>query len=409
MKFKLIFTLLVSFLIGLTAQATIVPEPYYPESTETGPFGQEHFYSVLFRGNGEVVVGAKIITSNGTKVPINDLEVEILDLNVGQVSFFQEICRNKTTKQILSNTECNRSYRDNPNEIVYQKLDFDQSENTYSVDLNAYIDSFQSGVVLMHYRGFGYAKNGLFGRKNFDFLTLRVDDNITTAKISVNVDTDLFFEGQKSSIDYAYTGFDTAMTAGSEFKESAALQDFSRRVGSYGKINKTANYLLPNETFHVKGVYAKTWFGLYYLKLFIGILILAGIIGTVFLINWRVKNKKETIKKQVIFQKDRQSLPLHFAAITGLIGALIIPIIIYIAMKVPEWIDDLVRHNDLATLLVVILIIITIIISILALPVYYGFRNRPKDGLMVFFWQIFFLIFVIMFIAATNLGENIRF
>jgi len=329
LKKILISILVISFALLLVTPA--LASYYFGSGGVPGTFGQEHSYSVLFRGNGEAVVGTKIKINNGDEEQsIDTLNIEVLNLRLNEVEVYQEFCQYKGSGIKVENKQCDQYYYrgENPYEKVFQKLDLGDQINNYQLKLHEAVEPLQTGVVLLSYRGFGYAKDGLFGRKKFDFPTLKTDSKITTAKIAVTVDTDLYFEGKKSTVDYN-AGFDDA---GLEYgtytglgAKSSALSVFSSGVGGRGQINKTANQLLPGEIFHVKGIYSTNWFGLNYVKLITFISILLAIIVIVVVISKVVgkrKKEREIAEPKPVAKtaSEKPPLPVFQAILIGLGG-----------------------------------------------------------------------------------------
>ncbi|OGY47162.1 MAG: hypothetical protein A3J62_03240 [Candidatus Buchananbacteria bacterium RIFCSPHIGHO2_02_FULL_38_8] len=429
MKFKkqsfIILISTVILLLNFPALLLASPFSFGGSDNVPGMFGQQHQYSVLFRGNGEAVVGGKIIINNGDeKNPIEFLNLEPVSLKLNEIEVFQEFCQNKILQERAEKEQCDNYCYYGGNcgnfERVFEKLNFEIKDSQYKIKLFEAVQPYQTGVVLVSYRGFGYVQDGLFGRKKFDFQTLRTDDKVNSIKVSVTVDTDLYFEGKKSTIDYSTQGVDVGLEYGAYTglgARSSALSMFSSEVGGYGQINKTANQLLPGETFHVKGIYSSTWFGLNYIKLsiFVGILLIIIVSAIIIsrIIYKRRKDKPVVTKLQNLGSvKEKPKLPVWLAIVYGICGAIGIPAVITLIFWFFNFVmetfvyNNYSSYNPLALVLVWIISLLIFVVIIFALPVYCGIRYRGRDGIYVFLWQILFLIFISVILSLTNLGAG---
>src|SRR3989344_4037119 len=52
-------------------------------------FGQKHYYSVLFRGNGEAIVTARLELTNPNDQPLSEFSFQIPKANVSEVAMYQ--------------------------------------------------------------------------------------------------------------------------------------------------------------------------------------------------------------------------------------------------------------------------------------------------------------------------------
>src|SRR3989338_11193637 len=55
----------------------LAPDYILPPQTEPGFLGQDHNYTLVFRGNGEAVVSAKIAFTNKSESPLTELKLRI--------------------------------------------------------------------------------------------------------------------------------------------------------------------------------------------------------------------------------------------------------------------------------------------------------------------------------------------
>lgn len=248
-------------------------------------FGQTHYHSVFFRGNGEAIVFSKLILTNSDDKPISELSFQIPDARTSELialqQKFQSPClqydATKPNYPCIQYETPSRSdylypnYPNSPSE--YKKLKYEQSGNHFRVTLADQIKPNESGVVLVAYSAMGYVTESL-GLYKFNFKTLQVPARVQLSQVAVDVDADLIMRGGKASVDYALKDLQSIRmgAAGSSFS-SPEVDRISANIGYYGQLLKSTQNLAPNESFVVRGEYAKSNFRLYLASVLWGILI----------------------------------------------------------------------------------------------------------------------------------------
>ncbi len=255
--------------------------PPYPGGSVTPFLGQSHFYSYVFRGNGEAVVTLKVVLANAS---------ESEDLEETWLRFPEIEPRDLTVYQIIGTGQCirydtpgfdagNGGYRPpvcleygEPDYYgyygvaKYQKADFTYEGDTLTVKLPRVLAPQRSGSFFVYFRSSDIADTTSFGGFSYNIETLKVDDEINQLTIGINTDSDLFLKGAKGEVDYRFAEADYAglkvAPAGGEALASPAIDRFLGNIG-YGAITKSASNLAPLESYKVEGAYAKSRFGLY--------------------------------------------------------------------------------------------------------------------------------------------------
>lgn len=314
-----LFTLLLAFFSYLLnpivyAQNGITPEeqteildlndttssiiPPYPGDT---PFlGQEHDYSVIFRGNGETVVNLKVIFNNSSDKEREEFLLRIPKGDSKELVAFQVYkepdCIRYDTSVVPSESLPSKPLLGEAAlklpcleygmvdfgygyGMQYIKAESKLEGDTIAINLPKPIQSNKQGAFFVHFRSFGYVEKSLFGAFNYKFETLKVEDEISTLNVGISTDSDLKLRGAKADVNYRYQEFGSLgiqATPGVEFKNSS-LDNYYGQIGQ-GTITKTASSLSPFESFTVEGTYAKSLTALYAKELIITLAVVAVII-----------------------------------------------------------------------------------------------------------------------------------
>ncbi|MEK9143872.1 MAG: hypothetical protein AAB481_04595 [Patescibacteria group bacterium] len=244
----------------VSAQETQIMPIRPPDTTPI--LGQEHAYSVLFRGNGDAIVTMKAAFINEGEAPTNIVSFRIPRVEPRRVNAFQ----------IISDQETN--YYQWYGQTKYQKAKTEFNGDTLTVSLPQSIKPGKSGSVLIVFSATGYARKNLFGAYNYTFETFKVKDtSVTKATIGISVDSDLILAGAKGTVNYRFSDTE-AMSLAAGVEKGAApntqLDQMYSQVG-YGTITKTASHLEPLESYAVKGRYADSLIRLYGKDILIGL------------------------------------------------------------------------------------------------------------------------------------------
>ena len=439
------------FVVGFPAVASVdilryPPSPTSPTVNITPDIvSQDQVYNALLRQNGEVVVSARVTVINGTDEPIDKVSLNPKMFSARRLSVFQqvskEICRYKPSASLVAIEACEPVRAGLSSGFDYQlireggyeQLETELQDGTYVIKLSQTLKPSEQTTFFLSYRGFGYVKKGLFGRRNFNFETLATEHEIGSVTVHIQIDTDLYFRGQRSTITYreeqyaptfrgkvsaelgygTYTGLaDTGMSA------------FVKAIDQSGQITKNAQFLGPNETLIVRGVYATSWFGLNVYRLLWPILVIILVIIAIYWLRRRQKQKQPPVKPGVASLSSVNTAPdatktrlLDFweEILYGFLGSILVPVAIgavvglfSLASRIDSYYYRYGLLNALWPILFLLVGFITVVASLLALPLYGGFRYGKKSGLIIFGWEALFLFIFLIILIVWAVSQGIR-
>lgn len=280
--------------------------------------GQEHAYSVLFRGNGDAAVSMRAAFINDKQTSSNTISFRIPRVEPRRITVFQtlrdpecirykEYAPNDPASQVQP--ACLQYQEPNYFRIYgpakYQKAATVLSGDTLTITLPQAIGPSKSGSVLIVYSAAGYAKKNLFGGYDYTFETIKSEDSTVAAiSLGISVDSDLYLAGATGKVNFRFSDTEVMTTAAQSDKSAVGnpqLDQLYSQIG-YGMISKTASHLEPLESYVVKGKYADSLFALYAKGILIGLVLgIAGVI-LLFLIG-------KTLITWLMTSQTKQSLP----------------------------------------------------------------------------------------------------
>lgn len=422
------FTFVIFLLSFLTASADV------GDAINPKDYGQFHSYSVLMRGNGEAVVWATIQITNGEESPVSQLALKTGNLTPRLFEAWQEIevasqstparCRNISSTSTIADfvivrdqIECQSLFGNyssyyppiqGKQEYRYDKLTIQQSGKTITFALAKPIDKNTKGTIITSYRGFGSVNNGLFGHREFDFQTLEATSRIRSINVVVNVDTDLYIEGDKANVsyvestpkifsesaDYGGSGAGISLGAAGMVPEPA-----SYRIGrdtTTTSIIKSTSDLLAGDVFHVRGAYASSWLGMYWTKLIIGLLVIIAIIIAIILgvRFWRMRHPANVNFEVSELLESSSVKPVRIyvwwgAIIIGFLNAVGTMALVLATPFVFSLFEDMTRYNNsgISVVFMILLPLTGFLIygsTIFAPSIYFGNKYGRNYGFMVF-------------------------
>lgn len=291
----------------------VIPDRYYPQPTSAAlpSMGQTHSYSVVFRGNGEAVVSARVVFTNTSSFSTSYVNLRVpTRLRLDEVSVYQIIREEKcvrwdtlppsselpvpfdATVQIqmpstTTQTRCaqwgavdfTNTYYQNEK---YQKASYTYQGDTLRVDLPVLVAPNYSGAFFVYFRAFGYAQKNLVGAYNFTFETLKADEPVKTVTVGISSDSDQYLRGAKANVNYRFdessiASFNSAGKGIAAPLPDARVTNFVSQIGQ-GSITKTASNLASLESYSVKGTYADSRWKLYSKELGIVISVALGVV-----------------------------------------------------------------------------------------------------------------------------------
>lgn len=286
--FSLLLSLVsLSFVVSSVFAAPVVesqPAKIYPvQDSGSGIFGQDHAYTITYRGNGEAVVLFRAAITNNAQSNLDSISLKFDNVNISDVTGFQIIkdpqCVRYGNPMSAGIPSC-LEYQDPDyfqywGQAKYQKLKlaFDNGEvRTIRISLPTPIASNKSGSYILYFRVSHAARKDMFGLYKFNFQSLKVDDKVSKVMVGINTDsTDLFLKGGDSSVNYTTTqSAGLAAQKSDESFRSNAFDNIYAQIG-LGQIVKSSSNLFPMESYSVKGTYADSQIKLYSREILVGI------------------------------------------------------------------------------------------------------------------------------------------
>lgn len=416
-----LFLLLPSLALAQVESESLIMPP--SPQDKPGFLGQNHNYSVVFRGNGEAVVSLKVIFTN-----TQDKELSQVDLRIPQVE-----SKNLAVYQVIKEAGCGRRGMGSPlsddlsgcleiqepdyyqywGESKYQKAKFELKADTLQITLPQSIKPNKSGSFFVYFRAFGYAKKNLFGAYRYKFETLQVEDDIESLQIGIDTDSDLILKGVKGEVDYRFEepALQSFGVAESAPAKSAAIDSFYRQIGG-GRIIKTASNLAGLESYQVSGSYAKSRLSLYAKEILIATLVLIIFVVLTFILVRRLlkagKENKSTVEEITALSPKANAILLTgglsfassainilFIVFAYFVGSQVIPLFGY-------------RFQLMAALMLIFISFCIVGFLLIGPGILVGWKKGLGCGIATVILSLFWLIlfFGIVFILFFSLGTS---
>lgn len=409
--------------------------------------GQDHYYSITFRGNGEAIITLRAIFSNLKDEALSILSLRVPKVDPKDVSVYQVIrepkCisyRNPSLPTLppiddkkyyiqqgsapsltlptipLLNTEDLCVEYQQPDyyqywdaQAKYKKADYHINGDTINITLPEKISINGSGSIMLYFRAIGYARKNLFGVYDFSFETLKVDDRIRNLQIGISTDSDLFLRGEQGKVDYRFDeGLASLKVAGlrGEAVRSQQLDSFYQQIGQ-GGIVKSANNLQPLDSYILKGSFAESRLSLYakdIIKWLIAIIFIVLILG---LLTKFIIRKFKQAGNIVQDKKFQPSIGLNIGLAGGILGlSLVVSILILGYSILVFFLQQFIysSYNEFTGLISIFLIIISTGVYgllLLAPSILFGMKKGIRPAILLFaltiFWLFVYLLISIIF------------
>jgi hypothetical protein len=421
-----------------------------PPDSGAGFLGQDHYYTVTLRGNGQAIVSAKVIFSNLTEQPLSTLTFTMPKEGAEQVVAYQvrrepECVRYRTypvpsviplpilqeetpALQTQDPTELSigrpdpmcEEYRE-PNyydywygNSTYRKAEARVAGTTLTVTLPDPVPANRSASILLSFRSSAFTSPALAGARDYSFETLTVDDTIRSLQVGVETDSDLKIKGATAAVQYAKAEAGTMMAmdraAGASSFANAQIDQYYREIGS-GSVIKNASNLQAGDSYTVKGTYGSSVAQLYAREIALSIIIpLLLIVGAVFGFRfWAKRAAKDPAKTQGAMRVFSPANVL-IAALVGFVSALLmggVTLIVFLAFSALSN----VYYYQLTTVLSLAMAVLTgaLYLFLMAIPpVVVGVKRGVWVGVMTAVstvsWMMVFLgiaVMVVLLLIGT--------
>lgn len=399
--------------------------PIAPDTSNSLLFGQKHSYSVVFRGNGEAITYAKIVIPNREEQALSEFSFEIPKVNPSEIIMYQMKLPKECVRYNYTdpNNPC-VEYRDpdygqdyyyygSGQTAEYTKIKYTQSGNTYNLTLPDSIEPSKSTAIIISYAAKGYVDNN-FGLYKFNFETIKVNSRIQSMRVAVDVDSDLLLKGKQSSVNYNESNFmPMAKLGDSSAVSSRELDRVVSNIGYYGAIIKEGKSLAPNESFNVRGEYAKNWFRLYLNEIIIAVLVIIVIIFLIYLISKYISSKpKKRIDETTKLQDKTNNIvnknSINLFNLTNILVSLssIIVAVILSITRMSLYLLDLPILYDPIFMLIISLITFPLYAFILLAPaIMIGLRKGWGNTFSIIILQfIWFVIILALYLLLFQSG-----
>ncbi|MBI4918911.1 hypothetical protein HY837_03210 [archaeon] len=404
-----IFSVLTLFLlltnVALATMMESPPERYYPDSRENS--GTNQYYSVVFDGEGEAAVAAKLTFQNYGNEVIKEITLKIpgsvrLINAVQEIQKVEKVC-NYTRRACPEIYKWDDYYKDckevcdswsdryNNEYLPLEKNEVllaDSKEIKFV--LTDSIKPQETGTIILYYKVNGYANKSL-GVYNFKFQTIKSDFDVSYVRVSMNLAEDLILKGGSSNVNYdaKLGGFEGAL-----YSKTSELSVYSSYIESQPGFVKEARELDPEENFKVEGSYSRSWFLLNFWKVSITVLVIAGVL--LFVLKYFKKMKLKKRKNNVFVE----------ALIASLISSSATTLLWYLGAKSIELMDRFFYAFSSMWSVLMVLTGFLLLLFIILLP---ALHIGKKYGLIagaITLISTLFLVVVMSLVLAIFLGNT---
>src|SRR3990167_1811345 len=262
--FQKILTFLFLLLLPTVIHAqTAVSAPQTPSVQIDNPkeilplLGQNHYYTVTFRGNSEAIVTFRAAFSNFNDNPKSLEKPRCLEYQ--EPNYFDSWWEGTT----------------------YNRAEVEIKGDTVNISLPNPINPNGSGSIILFYKSQDYVKRGFGGVYKYTFESLKSDEPISYLAVGINTDSDMKLKGASTGIDYFSPVISPLIDSLSVVKKtnivSPDLDNLISQIGQ-GTIVKYSNYLGPLDSLTVSGAYASSLFALYSKEITIAVSIIIAIL-----------------------------------------------------------------------------------------------------------------------------------
>lgn len=408
-------------------------------------FGQNHTYSVVFRGNGEAVVSARIVVGNSGETPLKEVKLRVPGVQATGIYVFQ-IFKEKTCIRYTNPVydEVLRRYPQavceeyqDPNyyndysyyNAKYKKADYEYKNDTLTVNLPSSIAAGKSGAFFVYFRTFGYTQKNAFGAYTYKFESLQAEDSVRSLSVGLSTDSDLYMKGVTGEVNYRFNDASASMsklsTAGiAEGVASPAMDSYVSSIGQ-GSIYKSASDLAPLESYKIDGAYADSKAKLYGNELLIGggvfLLILAILVFVVIAVIRLLRKpnppaetkagtdvKEKTVKTATPPNGKMFAVSVLLGFIVSLLTVVYTGLVIFLGMLITR--SVIYSYQSIVIIVLVIISILIYILLIFAPGVLVGVKKGAVWGIgtvvSTILWLIFWTVIIFLVFFLFGKGDN---
>jgi len=421
---------------GSTGVARPAIFPPVPAGGSNPLFGQEHHYSLTFRGNGEAVVLLKALFSNQEKSPLSTLTFQVPKVTPEDLLVYQvikdPICVRYRIASVPESVvvPVKGEFTKDPNCLEYRGPDYNDflygdakftradtsvKEDTLEIKLPTHVAPDEAGAVLVYYRSPAYTARDFYGAYDYTFESWKVAAPVTAVTVGISVDADQILQHALGRVEYRQAGGGvTAMSADlASPKASALLNQYYGQVGQ-GQLVKQASNLAPSESFTVRGSYADSVVKLYGNEVTAIVLVIAAVIGVVLLLARFVFFKTRRTAREA---QKKATLPNTFTLASGVvIGSFALSVAVAgFTIGLVFLVNNISLYSvaspvyPVALIFVAIVAVFIYVLLVLLPALILGLKRGLWWGVALFgstvLWLAMYLVIVIFFLLLTRSGD----
>ncbi len=387
-------------------------------------FGQKHFYSVVFRGNDEAITYAKLVITNPGDTPLTEFSFEIPNVEPTELAVYQmklpqrctqydykaspQVCLQYSDPDYSTGYYYYGRYGDSTGQTEYQVIRYTKSGNLYKLTLPTAIEPYKTSALIVSYAAKGYVKNSM-GLHTFNFETIKVPSRIEQIRVSVDVDSDLFMKGKKSSVNYAGIAAQGGTSSNAPAISSVAMDKTVSNIGGYGALVKESKNLSPNESFNVRGEYATSWFRLYLSSILLSILIVVLIFVGIYFVSKLLKRylekstpSGENTTPPTSIQEPIKSSSL-FSVVNGAVSFASVLMVIGLTYLIQFLLESRILGSINSAVLGIVMFITVILLYVLVIfgpAIIVAIKHGWKSLLLILFAEfLWFLVFLAVYLT----------
>lgn len=396
--------------------------PVYPPEKQ-GFLGQDHAYTVTFRGNGEAVVLLKTVFTNTGNTARNSIELRVprtipKDIMAYQVTAAPRCIRyaaQPQTEMYMARPPRCEQYEETDftpywGNYTYRKAAAELKGDTITVSLPQAVAPERTGSVLLYFRGFGYARKNLAGAFGYTFETLKTDDRIQSVRVAIETDEDLVLKGVKGNVAYRFDDSVAELSAPKAAGLAIAsprLNSLYQQVGS-GRVVKSATNLQPLDSYVVKGAFADAAIKLYAGEIVLGFLIVVALgAGATLFTRWAITASTRAAKAEKRPSVTGKTILMVIVSVIAslLIAGLVAGVVALFRSGVLQAMPEM---GAIIAVFTVIAAVAVFLFFLLAPAVLVGMKEGAGWGVGTFgltvLWLIGYLVITVVVTAAMNLG-----
>lgn len=399
---------------------------YPPPGEGLNFLGQNHRYSVVFRGNGEAVITLKVALYNDSESPTTEVPLRVSKVNPVNIGAYQIIIDRQCVRYgqgsydpvtgRYNQGECLQyqepDYFNYYGQGKYQRAETRYEGDTIYVKLPQEIAANASGAFFLYFRAMGFAKKSAFGVYRYEFETLKVNDEINTLNIGINTDSDLFLRGAKGEVNYRFEESDLAkvdsMAAGAPVA-STQLDQFVQQIGS-GVVTKSASNLAPLESYSTKGAYASSRIRLYAKELVIGAIVLILVLAVLLLAMrfvWRMLTRRSHSEGEERKSSTPGAGPMILASggagfVSAFFAVGYTAFLVFVMENVSNWLNY--RYEGMFIVLILIISLGVYLFFLIVPALVIGVKRGAAWGVATF---IFTLVWLMLMFAVLFVGVSV--